>query len=552
MSNNTGTTYAIHPAIGIARLGNLDVDPSNPATYTLGPEAPYQTADGRQTYKAGARMKKQAQRFRIYEFENGCATREITLAEHDVRAIEWNVHLANRKSALDPSAKDCSVSTTGVPRSDDAYLPAATRNRTVTGEARRGLAIDPGPQVVDQPGATRDCTGQVTLPDGLGGTSTSAVTLGKLWMEVETGRLLVFAADGTSEGIRNGSVSLDPGHWANNDGWYDDTADGRVIARILFADGRAVSLDQPEQAAWVICTAPKYTPGLGYFTTLHDLAMNFFPGERLGRPSFMRDIYPILRNVSCLRWVNRRGAEGHVQGRADFCVPGAMAQLAQNDRNPDSGAARRRAAIFNKLQNPHDVKRDRRLMPSLPKIVIDEPQEPYDIGSVTPLQYALLEKWRDGDFENDFKPGDPYMPLESMAPADQPAALDLGALEGSAGTPLHPGIESWKIMRDTRIYAAPLRFVAEMRPGDLSIGNALPWQADFLDCDDTWWPVQRPNFVMRDGLRTTWIPDGWGEGEDEPKYGEMVRQWWRLGMILSHDDGATFTEEDCSAKATSR
>lgn len=552
MPSPSARTYAIHPAIGVARLGNLEVDPENAATYYLGPEAPYEVANDGGRYKAGGRMKKQAQRFRIYEFENGRATREITLAAEDVRALEWTVHLANRKAALDPDAKDCAVSTTGVPRSPDAYRPASTRNRTIKGDARRNLAIDPGAQTVDQPGAVQDCTGRFGLPDGKGGMQFTAVTLGKLRMEPATGRLLVFAGDGTSQGFHDGVVTSAPGDWANSDGWHDDTADGRVTARISFADGSVVSLDQPEQAAWVLCTAPKYTPGMGYFTTLHDLAIDAGPGAKPERPSFMRDIYPILRSVSRLRWVNQRGAEGHRPGRADYLVPGAMQQLADPDRDANSDAARRRSAIFNRLRSPHGSERERYLMPRLPESVVEDTDEPYDIAAVTPLQYAMLKKWCDGDFVNDYEQADAYVPLERMAVAEQPCALDRGALEGTAGTPLYPGIESWQIMRDSRIYAAPLRFVARTRPGDLTIGNALPWQADFLDCDDTWWPVQRPNDVVRDGAAGRWIPDGWGEGEENPSYEEMVRQWWRLGMVVSRDGGASFAEEDGSAEAVKR
>lgn len=546
----TATTYAIHPAIGVARLGNLDVDPTNPATFFTGPEAPYEVPNSGGRYKVGGRVKKQAQRFRIYEFENGIAMREITLADSDVTAIEWMVHLANRKAALDPAATDCAVSTTGVPRMPEGYWPAGTRNAAIRGDARRHLAIDPGPVTVDRPGAVQDCAGRFGLPDDKGGTVFAEVPLGRLFMEAVTGRLLVFAGNGMSQGCQGGAITLAPGDWVNSDNWFDDTADGRVIARIRFADGRVVVLDRPEQAAWVLCAAPKYTPGMGYFTTLHDLALAAGPDQGRYRPSFMRDIFPILQSVSRLKWVNRRGAEGHRPGRGDYLVPGAMQQLAAPDTGPD--AVQRRRRILDRIRRPNNLNRERRLMPRLPEDVVGDAAQPYDLGTVTPLQYAMLEKWCAGDFENDFRPGDPWVPLGQMAVADQPAALDRGALEGTAGTPLHPGIESWKIMRDPAIYAAPLRLDARTRPGDLTIGNALPWQADFLDCDDTWWPVQRPDYVIRNGTSAPWIPDAWREGSDNPDYEQMVRQWWRLGMIASRDGGATFAEEDGSARDVER
>jgi len=162
---------------------------------------------------------------------------------------------------------------------------------------------------------------------------------------------------------------------------------------------------------------------------------------------------------------------------------------------------------------------------------------------MTELQYAMLERWAAGDFEADFEGPPAPVPLDEMAVAHQPAALDLAALEGTAGTPFYPGIESWKIMRNPELYAAPLRMQRGVRPGDLTIGNALPWQADYLDCNDTWWPVQRPTHVTRDGRPLQrWAPPGWGGRSDHADYNAMVHHWWRLGFVVSHDGGASFVE----------
>src|SRR5215217_7095074 len=105
--------YRIHPAIGIARLGD------SPDEYFVGPEAPgvppsLNRPDAPHDPHAGykddqGRIKRQGARFRIYEHtldDAGATTqvREITAAEAQ---IEWEVHLANRKAAapkfLDPS-----------------------------------------------------------------------------------------------------------------------------------------------------------------------------------------------------------------------------------------------------------------------------------------------------------------------------------------------------------------------------------------------------------------------------------------------------------------
>jgi hypothetical protein len=84
------------------------------------------------------------------------------------------------------------------------------------------------------------------------------------------------------------------------------------------------------------------------------------------------------------------------------------------------------------------------------------------------------------------------------------------------------------------------------------MGNALPWQADYLDCSDTWWPVQRPDQVTRDGQPLqSWTPLEWGGGGPDPKYGEMVKQWYGLGFIYSTDNGVTYEEYERSLDSPS-
>ena len=92
-----------------------------------------------------------------------------------------------------------------------------------------------------------------------------------------------------------------------------------------------------------------------------------------------------------------------------------------------------------------------------------------------------------------------------------------------------------------------MRIKGDSQPGDLTIGNALPWQADYLDCTDTWWPVQRPGQVTRDGApMQSWVPDEWGGDTEDPDFGQMVQNWWRLGFVISAQNGATYYETERS------
>jgi hypothetical protein len=548
------TTYAIHPALGVARVGNAPVDPADPSSWYLAAESPYEVPNAGRPYKVGGRIKKQGRRFRIYEFEDGTATREITLAEDDIEDITWTVHLANRKAAFDPARAPGSVSCPAVVPA--TYLPAEARNADVPAADRDRLAIDPGPRSVSGAGARIDLVGEIALPGATGGPT--RVTLGQLHTEADTGRLVVFAGDGLSQGVLAGELSeyapISPSadDWVNNDGWHDDTADGWVRAEITFRDGTRVALDQPGQAAWVICACPRFAPGLNQFTSLHDVAANAFhrPGSDVPRPSFARDIWPILRSASLLSWVSARASLGHSAGRGGYYLSEDLLRLMASNDPGDADARRMRQRVFSRIRDPlsYDITNESSQdMPRLPMQVIESPGGdeqgiPWDIGAVTPLQYARLRKWADGDFEADGVPT--FVPLDRLSVADQPAALDRAALEATCGTPFFPGIESWKITRERSLYAdAPLRMSAPVRPGDLTICNAVPWQADYLDCTDAWWPVQRPTEVTRNGVPAqSWAPLDWGEHAEVTEYGEMVRHWWQLGFVVSTDGGATYRE----------
>lgn len=561
-------TYAIHPAIGIARMGNAEAIPSDPSTWYLAGESPFEVPNQGRPYKLGGRIKKQAQRFRIYRYDEGVATEEITVGG-EVESIEWTVRLVNRKSALssDPNAPAGSVP--GImPPADRPQVtpfgPASTRNPDVT--ERSQLVIDTGPQSVGTPGAWLAVGGEITLPvpaEHEGGSptlpgTTKAVNLGALYSETGSGRLVVFASDGKSEGVLpNGQMSEFAAlrerddDWVNNDGWHDSTADGWIEATIHFTDGTTITLDQPDQKAWVICAVPRYAPHMNMFTSIYDLAMNaaYEKHRQVGTPSFVRDIYPILRSSALLPFVSARAALGHSAGRGGYYLSEELMRLvSNNDTDPDSDARRARVNVLSRIRPPgarNPTELGAADMPRLPRQVMKEPGPKWDIGSVTDLQYALLQKWAAGDFTADWGvvPHE-WQPLEDLPAAQQPGALDRAALEASCGTPLYPGIESWRILRDHRQFAdAALRIAPGVNPGDFTMGNALPWQADYLDCTDAWWPIQRPTEVSRNGESgQSWAVPAWGEYEDQPAYRQMVQNWWRLGFVVTADNGASYEE----------
>jgi hypothetical protein len=548
MSGNNNKSYAIHPAIGVARMGNADVNLGDSSSYFLSPESPLQVVNEGKDYKTGGKIKKQAQRFRIYEYVNGKAAREITLADGDVASIEWTVQLGNRKAALDiDSSAKGSISQPAFPPPD--YGPATSRNAAVKGD-RKALCISSGSQTVSKPGTELNLSGEISFTDQSGATKSAQVELGMLHVETKSGRLLVFGGNGQSRGLLDGEFSSNApiGTYANNDAWYDDISDGSVTATIAFKDGTKVSLDEAEQAAWVICGVPRYAPAITLYTSLYDVARSAFeePNVDGGKPSFARDIYPVLRAVSMLQWVSDKAAQGHGSGTSQYYLSADKLRLfSDNNPAPDSDPFKARNFVFSKIRNPNENQRDTPAMPRLPTQVVNEPDKkpPWDIASVTKLQYAMLDQWRIGNFVPDGVPA--FVPFDQLDINEQPGALDFAALAGTAGTPFYPGIESWRIMRSKDIYAAPLRIKTEVIPGDLSMGNALPWQADYLDCNDAWWPAQRPNYVTRNNEPLqSWEPADWDAGGKSPKYNKMVQHWPDMGFVVSKNNGASYEETE--------
>ena len=160
--------------------------------------------------------------------------------------------------------------------------------------------------------------------------------------------------------------------------------------------------------------------------------------------------------------------------------------------------------------------------------------------SLTPLQYELMRRWSLGHFTND--PPAPNPPFEQLPPGRQVAALDRAALEQGTGGPFFPGIESWYVLAEMETFREPFRVKTNLPPGHLTIGNALPWQADFRACGRGWWPSQRPNQVWRmDNGQLQQVP--WAP---LPSNFAMVAEWAGLGFIVEQSGKYVETERQSS------
>ncbi|HKV41440.1 MAG TPA: LodA/GoxA family CTQ-dependent oxidase [Blastocatellia bacterium] len=376
-----GMTFKIHPAIGIARVGD------SPTDFYLAPEEagalPIEcdhdgkavlSPDGKEqpikSFKdAEMRVKRQAARFRVYAYDGTDSpghevqigetltvvnTRSGQTIEGELTDIQWTVYLANKKASWYEFQELAG---------ETGYAPGhPLRNAGITGsDARQKLIIDPGPQTVSyadkkhrsaefakgkNPGAAQ------TFPPPLN--PFSIETLGEVKTNVQDkyDRLIVLGGFGRSGSSKTGFVDPLITQFANNDGWFDDVADGPVTASLALkvkkVDGRDVTPDSPgpknirvpvDSPAWVITGYPRYVPEIVDMVTMddivYDVAIRFFayntniygvaPFDGTAKPPttddelhtwrelavwnpdyypwFYRDIWPILERPDQYKWV---------------------------------------------------------------------------------------------------------------------------------------------------------------------------------------------------------------------------------------------------------
>lgn len=512
---------AIHPAIGIARVGN------SPTAFFLGPRMPGAVNAPAGGFKDGGdpehgippRIKRQASEFRIFALdEAGRYVRELTLKD---ASITWSVHVANRKAEWDRFE-----GTSGEELSpfDDVRRPR-TEWRNAAIEDRASLIIDPGVRVLERPGQ------RVTF-DG-GRFRGIDVALGEARMTAE-GHLLVLGGHGRS-GRSNEDAPIVS--YANNDYWYDDVSDGHVTAKVVH-EGKVLAVRQ----AWVIVAPPDFAPAIQSVVTLWDVAYDVAVRLRKelalpAEPSFLEHVYPILQRLSQLRWVRSAG-------RPDLEL-GNLKVL--SDRSKRAQEARR--AVFERLRDPTLARTDpiaiqqanAGFLPALSGDAGDALDgQPERWLAITPTQYEIMKRWRDGSFTADAPLGESAITGPGM---------DRAALEACTGGPFYPGIEAGWVLRNPLVYDAPFQLSTRFKPGDLTKRMACPWQADFFECRQTWWPAQRPDDVMTlaDHQRLQQIDEALssldaGDGRRAALLSErtrlaQLRRAWSRGLPAESPDG---------------
>ena len=513
---------AIHPAIGIARVGN------SPEEFYIGPEVAEPAPKPPGFYKDGTgALKREAALFRVYGYDaGGNVVAELDSANADVA---WTAHLANEKAAWYQFQIALDIPEANLP--PPAIDPSLRRNSSFYGPARRELLIDPG--AISIQGAGQSGAGYRFDRGRFCG---KPVYLGELRTDA-AGHLIVLGGHGHSASY-DGKPAVT---FANNDGWHDDVSDGPVTAMVKI-DGHAI----PCEGAWVVVAPPNYAPDLVTVRTMYDLLLALFVDAAwLPAPaavSFTNDIMPILQRLSGLEWVNAGFATGFGWGsRQYFGDPVYLKKLSQKPTvAPDGTVTDEFGELRRQIDNSFRVyERDGMSPVPWPWIYGDAMSipatSPRQYSVLSSLQMSLLARWVKGDFVDDYlKAPPPPRDLAQVPLAEQSAMLDRAALTFCLADAFHPGCEiTWPI-RQLSMFSAPFRIrhrpagepetdygpqltptialspggpVFAQGPGGLSRWMAVPWQTDTASCQSgydtaydplipTFWAARVPNQVL--------------------------------------------------------
>lgn len=550
--------YKIHPAIGIARVGDSEeyyLPPEESGELPVLPAGrKFQETDFRDSY---LKLRRQAVRFQVFSYDESHPNQPglpVEAGQSGVDSIEWTVHVANKKAIWYQSLANAG---------EDGYSPEhPLRNAGVTARQQRlERIIDPGPRTLTGPGKSAAFSRKSSPPfpykmtfPPLGLKPATIDSLGEMHTDAQN-RLIFVGGYGNSGSSAASPVISD---FANNDDWWDDICDGPVRATIKLKDGSKVEAI----SSWVVVAPPRYAPQLVNLVTLYDVLFDIsvrfldyvpdiFAGSMWNRnyhPSWERDIRPILERARGYQWVVAVPPKPH---EFDFQRLG--------DPNSDFNAYRK--YYLGAVRSPdrtNEFASSTTGLPSMPYIAGDNCVAAAFMTSnymtLTRTQYFFLQQWAAGKF----KPGTARKQSASER-------LDRVALEQCVGGAFCPGIEMTWINRNPRIYSEPFRIHRKdrntrdplslgadlesgMEPGDVTKYMALPWQADFNACSSQqigdrflwWWPVQRPAFVFieEDGgkKQVGWV--GTIDDQNASDYVQfadsldMVRDWNRLGFVF--------------------
>jgi L-lysine epsilon oxidase-like protein len=557
--------YRIHPAVGIARMGNSDT------TYFLTAEKPWlplnpdqRIIPGKANKRQGGgkirdtdgKLCKQGARFRVfcYEFADmGAKSKDqapikIWECEPNDYEIEWTVNVANNKASLKQT------------------MPIGAREKNTPN------AVTLKTKTVADLNALKPFTGK---PVG-------RLQLGSCFLGAD-GRLVVLGSEGAHQRLPNarGANKIAPKtpqnlFWA---GWEDDEADGPVTAKVKpktsSLRGDKTMPQTNAVGAWVVISMPDYGADTRAATSLYDIATNHAYSRAKAGTGYRIDpkhLVTYYQQIAPLQFA--RYAVGYTIGyhrhKMPFVIPAYTKKhnLKKYMRNakptnmikPESIWEAYSPSGWNGDPEPAPVYRAAGSAAGV-KWPDDMPYLEYT--SVTEIQQDALTAWAAGTLP----PGSDAIEKSSAA-MYKPYQIDRAHMETMSGGSFYPGIEvsrqahwpaTWFGRRgccdnhyDARVtnkVDAAGKPTGAAGPGYLTKDLANPWQSDFVACSGVYWPHARPIEVlpsatppasykdwMRVGAAISGIPAGSTMASHRTVAGNttsngLVDNWHNLGFV---------------------
>ncbi len=494
--------YVIHPAIGVARVGNsrtgFFLAPNEIGGLPIKPDESGAITD----FKNAGAIKRQGQKFCVYQYDDTtgeskklvlAGTLKDTATEMEVVSIKWTVHLANKKSVWYEYSELEGNLLLG---KDNSYINQKVdkRNPDETGNARKKLIIDPGAKVIEGANQNVEISGGYfptpeDFPDQTSPVQGTVFTkLGDIKTDAQ-GNLIVLGGHGDSWGL------TDLTGYGGGNYWFDDTSDGSITCEITPLGASSPVTDKPN--AWVVVGPPDFAPQIvnisSWDDTSFDVAvreLNLVPamynktewGDNNGwNPDFVvsyeRDILPIIQSISGYHWVaNVQSMTAFSSNIFDFSDPSEENKVKREKYFGYFRELETKTVEPNPNYNPEDPNDAPYSAPSVQTTLFSSdkdktnpadftytgiPLMPLNSGSnsvsnisikkflaLTETQYFLLEQWSKGLFASN-NPNSSLQPTVSKYPLSYQDCASIGNV---VGLPQCPGIEVTWTTQNKNIY----------------------------------------------------------------------------------------------------
>ena len=140
------------------------------------------------------------------------------------------------------------------------------------------------------------------------------------------------------------------------------------------------------------------------------------------------------------------------------------------------------------------------------------------------------------------------MPPRALEPAEERTRA---ALDVSVAHALEPGIEAGIVLLAPDHFLQPFDYridPSKRAPGEMTALMSLPWQADMIECQEGWWPAQRPAIAPQaDGSELEWA-----RPLRPLDYELAVNHCMQFGMIVVRDGRGVEVARDPGFQAAAR